>query len=549
MPITSAKSSLGPIDESSEVKDASSEKIDTDPNAPTKPEAKNLEETRRNSLVPSSPSKRKGSKIPTDDIQQYMNIQHFEQLMMIFKSHKNEEGEEGFDIQTFREVFGNVLGGNLNFDQMTQLFMKIDANSDGTVSWDEFSSFVVMVGNLHQDQSKLVIDEKICKLVDSPHKDLILRIDYIIKERRYVSISRDGSICLWTPRLKLQKMFTTREFNQSWVTDATFLHDQNKLVIISDDRQLNIYEMMSIKPRKVVTIAPLENNPLCIAYAYKIDEERSNIVYGDDGGFLNILSFTRRFFVDHVTDTEPSIIKPSSILHKDDNHLKASISLFRKKVHNEWVERVQCIKEINAFVTSSNESHKSLVLSDIERKTIRYISVNKGIRCFDYCKRPSFLVTGGRDRVVRLWNPYVLSRAAGSLYGHNATVTEVLINQSDGHIVSLSEDKVLKIWNIKTLFCMQTLMDRYPHRPENIISSIFFDNVHRQLITGSNKLEYWPFYTATKHNIVQSHESPIVSALFNHSFRQIVSGCRGSIISVWDAQSGEKTFQFNQVHG
>jgi hypothetical protein len=36
---------------------------------------------------------------------------------------------------------------------MTQLFMKIDANSDGSVSWDEFSTFVVMVGGLDQDYS------------------------------------------------------------------------------------------------------------------------------------------------------------------------------------------------------------------------------------------------------------------------------------------------------------------------------------------------------------------------------------------------------------
>ncbi|KNE54965.1 hypothetical protein AMAG_00905 [Allomyces macrogynus ATCC 38327] len=469
----------------------------------------------------------------TDGVQQYMNIHHFEQLMAIFKSHRNEDGEEGFDIDTFREVFGKVLGGNLSFDQMTQLFMKIDANSDGTVSWDEFSTFVVMVGGLNQDYTKAIVDEKIRKMVDSSHKDLIKRIDYITKERKYISMSREGSLCLWSPKLKLQRLLVTREGSQSWVTDAVLLQDQNKLAIVSDDRQyavglayaaslpckfdlliyghfkLKIYEMMqSIKPRQLVTIAPLENNPLCIAYTSKFDEERSLLVFGDDGGYINILSFTRRFFADYVSDAEAAVIKPSALSQKEEDQYKGTITLHRKKIHTGWVERIQLIREINAFVTCSSESAKSLVISDLERTTTRSISVPKGVRCFDACRRPSFLVTGGRD-----------NKAAGSLVGHNATVTDVLVNQTDGHVISLSEDKVIKIWNIKTFFCLQTLTDRFPTGPR----------------TSSR------VYTQFKQSMVETHEAPVVAALFNTSFHQVVSGGEDSTVSVWDAHTGENS--------
>ncbi|KAJ3393876.1 hypothetical protein HDU84_000839 [Entophlyctis sp. JEL0112] len=92
------------------------------------------------------------------DVQQYMNIQHFEQLMQTFHAHKNEDGSSGFDINKvtvqFREVFGKVLGGGLSHDQMTMLFMKIDANSDGTVDWDEFSTYM-MAGSMGETE-KLV---------------------------------------------------------------------------------------------------------------------------------------------------------------------------------------------------------------------------------------------------------------------------------------------------------------------------------------------------------------------------------------------------------
>lgn len=33
--------------------------------------------------------------------------------------------------------------------------------------------------------------------------------------------------------------------------------------------------------------------------------------------------------------------------------------------------------------------------------------VYKGVKTFDYCKENNILVTGGLDRNIRLWNPYI----------------------------------------------------------------------------------------------------------------------------------------------
>ncbi|KAL7754106.1 hypothetical protein RI367_000086 [Sorochytrium milnesiophthora] len=485
-----------------------------------------------------------------NDVQQYMNINHFEQLMHIFQQYTDEDGDGGFDIETFRDVFGTVLGGNLNYDQMTQLFMKIDANSDGTVSWDEFSNFV-MVGAQDQGGKQAIVDERTRKLVDSPHKDLIRTIEYLPKERKYLSISRDGSMCFWSSKLKLQKSIASKDLggtNQAWVTHAVCMHDFNKLAIITDDRQLCIYEMMSIKPRKLIVIAPFDNNPLCITYTPKYDDEQSALLIGDDGGYVNFLTFTRRFFVDHISESEVKTVKPAALSSKENNIFGSDMGLHRRKMHSEWVERIQYYKDIHSYVTCSSESDKSLVIGDLDRKITRHIKVYKGVRCFDFCRRPSFLVTGGRDKLVHLWNPYVLSKCAGTLTGHNATVVDIIVNQPDGHVISLSEDKVIKIWNIRNMNCLQTMTDKFPHRPENIISAIHFDPVNRQLITGSNKLESWPLYTDFKNSLIRSHDAPIAAAMFNQNFHQVVSGCHNSTVSVWDVFTGYRLFQYHNVH-
>ncbi|TPX58932.1 hypothetical protein SpCBS45565_g07880 [Spizellomyces sp. 'palustris'] len=479
------------------------------------------------------------------DVQQYMNMNHFEQLMAMFQSHQNEDGSSGFDIDKFREVFGKVVGGNLTYDQMTMLFMKIDANSDGTVDWDEFSTYM-MTGALEGGETHSIFDERIKKLFNSPHKDIIKRLDYIPKERKYISVSREGCVCLWAQNLKLQRIVHIRDFNRlSWIADAIYIHDHNRLVTITDDRQLCVYDVLSIKPRLIVTLSQLENNPLCIAYGGQHDEERDFILFGDDGGYINVLTFTRKFFTENEGNEDLTPAK----LAKRESLRKHNASFYRRKIHNDWVVKVQYYQEINAFVSCAPESARSLVVGDLERKSIRYVHVPKGIKAFEFCRRPSFLVTGGRDKIIRLWNPYVLSKPAGSLHGHNTAIVNIGINHEEGHIISLSEDRVIKIWNARNLNCLQTLTEKLPQRSDELISVMFFDSINRQLVLGSDKLATWPLYKTFRHTVSRSHDTGVVAAMFNENFHQVVSGAQDGTVCIWDLASGSRAFSFHNAHG
>ena len=33
--------------------------------------------------------------------------------------------------------------------------------------------------------------------------------------------------------------------------------------------------------------------------------------------------------------------------------------------------------------------------------------IHKGVKTFDFCKEKNMIATGGMDRILRLWNPYV----------------------------------------------------------------------------------------------------------------------------------------------
>ncbi|CAF0892614.1 unnamed protein product [Rotaria sordida] len=76
--------------------------------------------------------------------------------------------------------------------------------------------------------------------------------------------------------------------------------------------------------------------------------------------------------------------------------------------------------------------------------------IHKGVKTFDLCTAKNVLVTGGMDRVIRLWNPYLPSRPVARLRGHNAPVFLVKIAVEDDRLFSISADKTVLVSYVLT---------------------------------------------------------------------------------------------------
>ncbi|CAF1486320.1 unnamed protein product, partial [Adineta steineri] len=71
--------------------------------------------------------------------------------------------------------------------------------------------------------------------------------------------------------------------------------------------------------------------------------------------------------------------------------------------------------------------------------------IQKGVRTFDLCTEKNVLITGGMDRVLRIWNPYLPSRPIARLRGHSAPIFLVKISAEDNRIFSISTDKAVLV--------------------------------------------------------------------------------------------------------
>jgi WD40 repeat protein len=79
----------------------------------------------------------------------------------------------------------------------------------------------------------------------------------------------------------------------------------------------------------------------------------------------------------------------------------------------------------------------------------------QGIQCFAFDEEAHVVVTGGPDCAVRVWNPFVPSRAGLTLLGHHAGVTALVLQRGGQLVYSLARDRVIKVWDVQAQLCVQ----------------------------------------------------------------------------------------------
>uniref|UniRef100_A0A8B9QKP4 WD repeat domain 64 n=1 Tax=Apteryx owenii TaxID=8824 RepID=A0A8B9QKP4_APTOW len=211
--------------------------------------------------------------------------------------------------------------------------------------------------------------------------------------------------------------------------------------------------------------------------------------------------------------------------------------------------KVKYISDLNCFGSCSIDSIHSFVLGDI--KPVKEFSVPKGVNAFTYCGKSNVIVTGGDDRLLRMWHPNINTKPIGRLPGHLHSVVEIVTNEKDQHVISLSSAKIFRVWDIQTLTLLQVFHDNQDSPGEMEIFAMVFDNNHRTLITGSSVIDIYPLTHVIQDTkqVPQTHEKSINVLVYSRAFHQIVTVCSESILKVWELVTGYQIYQIEDAHG
>lgn len=445
--------------------------------------------------------------------------------------------------------------------ELETLFKKIDASCTETVNWEEFTNYMLlhMPGfNGGDGACELSHNPQSCDALagawGSGHTDMINCVTVIPDVgvgssnggtaagasggglRRYVTTGRDGFVKVWFPNLTLQKAIDVGQ-RRSWLSASCWMPKSRHLAVASSSFKIYFYDA-TFSPTPVAHIAHNEGTPLCLGYtepSYESDGRVKEILMvGDNNGYVTVYPMDDDWMEqESKSDSEPLRFKS-----------KPSRQLY----HTDWVTKVGFVSEMQAMVTCGLDGEINLCDLHMNRRKEGRDAIRlhkKGVHTWCWCKSYKWFASGGLDRQIIVWNPYT-QRAITSLQGHNAPVLDVLVNETQHQLISMSVDKVVKVWDIRNYKCIQTFTDKTEYKPEDRLTCMGFDEDGPALVMCSSTINVLP--VSVKVETSRTHLAPIVGALYNDVFHQVVSGDSSGTICVWDVRTGKLEFEFRRAH-
>ena len=499
--------------------------------------------------------------------------EQFSCLQKIFEA-AEEDGRGGLDIDEFKVAMRKTVGRNSTEDEIELLFMKVDANCDERVDWEEYVTY-----NLLEYKEKTLMFEMLrekpfpneMRDIDSKHRDTIIRIifyptirktggkecriDY--KIGKYVTLSKEGVIGLWSLKMKNLKYYNAvqsiHKSTQPWFTDMVGMYNVSMLAVSSTDRDMAIFDLAAKKFSTRYYITGFESCITAMDYwVNPTDLNRALLLFGDMSGSIFVFKFDNslRGGPFGAVTGKRNACKRVSFPEVMKGFVHGVKCLRFPNVHEDWVGKVQYLPDIDFFLSSCNAPNTALFFGDFAgKRSSVYFKVNKGVLSFDYSYTLNIIVTGGMDYMLRVWNPYVNNKAITLLKGHTKPVNHVIINGAKNQVISIDKGRNLRVYDLRDQNCLQQISGRMIKFDPFPISAVLYNpKMKTMLLAAYQIIMLEKREEDERHSDILSHHKPIVGALYSKVFGSCVTACQDSVVSVWDTNTGDKVMQFVNAH-
>ncbi|XP_067410641.1 LOW QUALITY PROTEIN: EF-hand calcium-binding domain-containing protein 8 [Emydura macquarii macquarii] len=517
-------------------------------------------------------------------VEDQINSEHLQKLERLFREADLDKGG-GLDIKAFRKAMKKIMD-NITEEDIDVIFMKIDADCDGSMGWEEYLNYILREYRGKDDMLKskspllfqipmktipVIQGQEIIKVQFFPSQGRAMDRNEKAKKSsgwnlsgRFLTVSRDGILLYWSDAFKLLRTVQLdqsgrRPGQQMWVTDMVCLSNINLLAIACTDQIIEFFDISGNKCDRLFSLIELDS---CVtALDYWTDGYKGVFCVGDVKG--NILVFTSLdVLANGIFNVRRYITKPGVLARIPVQLLlRGKASLYRNfrvpALHGDWCHQIKFIPQLNLVASCSAADKRALMLTSLPlhimgKPQSSTIALKKGILCFDYSPEMNVLVTGGLDPLVRIWNPFVTNSPITLMKGHVTAVTHIIVNGKRNTILSISKDKNIRVWDLLDHFCLQSIPGRSISLGNCPIVDAYYSMLNNILIctTFSIGILYGETeFMDTFNSEVTSHDQPLCTALYNRNFKQVVSGCHHGMVRVWDIMTGQKMMQFMTSEG
>ncbi|XP_059002280.1 WD repeat-containing protein 64 isoform X1 [Mustela lutreola] len=461
--------------------------------------------------------------------------------------------EDVIDYDKFYEVVQELFGPEVKSQDVKSFYRKLCNNPDVPIDWCEIFGYFSseedsLASQMDEENLVFLISRKQRVVISgSRRRDVIKCIVKVPQLDLLITASQKGLITVFNSQMRVQT--STSVTDTSWITGCDYL-SQLKRIVATTERTIIVwdYKAQGSGQESYFVIKPMDHCLLCVCVVSLPNQLcRDDILLGDDGGFVNKFTINSDDFGLKQAKSKKKL--QSQVL--DSKNFKS----VKRKLHNDWVMKIRYITPLSCFGSCSLDSVHSLVLESLKRLEdnlpVREFSMPRGANTFCYCTKANVIVTGGDDKVLRLWHPNISTKPVGKLLGHMFSITEIVTNEKDQHIISLSSAKVFRVWDVQTLSLLQVFHDSHGGPGDMQIYSMVYDSNHGMLITGSSVMDMYPLTRMVQDTkqIPHTHEREINVMLYNRYFHQVLTVCSESIIKVWELETGLQIYQILDPHG
>eukprot|EP00057_Strongylocentrotus_purpuratus_P002746 XP_003725163.1 PREDICTED: WD repeat-containing protein on Y chromosome [Strongylocentrotus purpuratus] len=520
-----------------------------------------------------------------------LNLDHLKELMSQFAVHQptDEMPDDGTYSpgRIIRREAGNVTLGEFknmvrsllkssDWDaHLEALFAKVDTSADGMVDWNEFVTYMLLHyrENDNMKLRKNVVFNKEPKIrhIAQNKQDIVWCTIVLENPCRYVTLSKEGTLCLFDENLRMENCLEIKDGMEdprngskrrfkTWYSDIVYMANVNMLAVGSNSRTIRFWDIVNAKTCfEQFNLYALSDIPSCLDYWYdkKNPSGESLLVVGTDKGSINLFYFLKPQEKIFETPFKPEDTVQKIWMHNICQHHKYVRHVVLPNVHAEDIRKVRYLPDKDFILSSSGCRKTPLIMMDIQGKKKSYTyKLSKGVECFDYNRTMNVIATGGIDHVVRLWNPYVQDKPIAFLRGHTMAVVGVVINERFKHVYSFAKDGVVKIWDLYEYTCLQTVSVRFAclqnaRNPEfGMVSLVLYQG--RQLMAAC--ADYIALLSLGRNNALErrtpvTHETQLCCTVYNAFFKMVATAADDSSISIWNVETGAKSFTIPEAHG
>eukprot|EP00755_Sulcionema_specki_P014505 Sspe_Gene.56875::Locus_31255_Transcript_1_1_Confidence_1.000_Length_3973::g.56875::m.56875 len=512
----------------------------------------------------------------------------------------------GFLEDEFIRCFAPVFCPSTDPEKVKIWFMEIDQDANGCIDWDEFSAFL-MKGQQGGDQGLRVkaktYSTKCLEPEFASSSNMLTSINCVTTNNNLGMIytaSTDGTVRMWDS-LTLRDKGVVHYGEGSVVHSIHYLPETNRLVVGQFDRTIYIYHCGAKHPglrqghrllqaykgsssksatwdttiMKTCEYDPdammvdsgeaASRNTRTANRIFRNTRHGSNRVLGRQAIDVMLLdeldksvlsmepmhSVVTAYSDPFVFGMEEGLVYLYNLAQEEGgvHHGEGLKCLEKWKEHTDWVTHIQAAGQLNGFISSSMDNTVQVLDINKGKSYLRMVEEedtekSRGIHYFDYSNEKNLLCTCGISRNATVWNPKARQRMC-TLSEHRSALVSVKFLDRCSQLVTLSEDKVLKIWDVRTFRCIQTITDKERRYPEDKYHALGYDSVNDAIITCAGTPVAWrdvdvqaKLETGTSWGAeYEGHLSPIVSCLYNTRFHQIWTA-DDKFIHSWTLHSG-----------